>query len=506
MSISQKSQKAHMFLGRAFNYLEVFETPVEIFMPKTLETASSHDPKAALLSGASSDRRLEIVPVSRLIPYKGNARTHTKKQIRQIADSITHFGFTNPVLIDDADEIIAGHGRVEAAKLLGLSGVPALRLSHLSDAEKRAYVLADNRLAEKAGWDHEILAIELSGLIELDFEVELTGFETPEIDLIIEEANESKDQSPGPEDDRPELLDGPSVSQPGDLWVLGKHRVLCDNALDQKAYERLLDGDKAEFVFADPPYNVRIDGHVCGKGAIRHREFAMASGEMTQNAFTSFLAAVFRHLVANSADGSIHDICMDWRHIAEIIAAGNQAYTELKNLCVWKKTNAGMGSFYRSQHELVFVWKSGTAPHINNFELGQHGRHRTNVWEYPGISSMRPGRLDELGMHPTVKPIALVADAIKDCSRRNGIVLDPFLGSGTTVIASERTGRRARGIEIDSTYVDVVVRRWQTFTGKTATLAATEQSFEEVKEARAHSSSLALQDMAAGTTAADEVC
>jgi DNA methylase/ParB-like nuclease domain len=439
-----------------------------------------------------TNHQIELVPVSRLAPYKGNARTHSRKQIRQIADSIKRFGFTNPVLVDNGGEIIAGHGRVAAAKLLGLNEVPTLRLSHLSAAEKRAYVLADNRLAEKAGWDREILAIELQGLINLNFEVELTGFDMGEIDIILDDAEDAKGEAAGPEDEVPEPLKGPSVSQPGDLWLLSRHRILCGDALDHGAYERLLDGEKAEFIFTDPPYNVPIHGNVCGRGAIRHREFVMATGEMSNEAFTDFLSAVFGHLVAHSTDGSIHDVCMDWRHIAEMMAAGNEVYTELKNLCVWAKTNAGMGTFYRSQHELVFVWKSGSGPHVNNFELGQHGRGRTNVWEYPGISAMRVGRLEELAMHPTVKPVALVADAIKDCSRSHGIILDPFLGSGTTVIAAERSGRRARGIEIDPGYVDVAIRRWQAYSGKAATLAATGRCFEEIEESRTRAGFAAL--------------
>src|SRR4029077_4424522 len=320
-------------------------------------------------------------------PYKGNARTHSKRQIRQIADSIERFGFTNPVLIDEAGEIIAGHGRVEAAKLLGLSGVPALRVSHLSAAEKRAYVLADNKLAAKAGWDRELLAIELQGLIDLDFEVELTGFEIPEIDIILEDADAAKAEENGPEDRIPDPQPNASVTQPGDLWLLGKHRILCGNALEDRDYRRLLGDEKAEFVFADAPYNLPIDGNVCGKGSIRHREFAMASGEMSKGGFADFLTTAFRYLAAHSTDGSIHDICMDWHHIEEMMTAGNSAYSKLKNVCVWAKKNAGMGTFYRSRHELIFIWKSGTAPHINNFELGQYGRSRTNVWEYPGITS-----------------------------------------------------------------------------------------------------------------------
>ena len=399
--------------------------------------------------------------------------------------SIRRFGFTNLVLIDDGAQIIAGHGRVEAAKLLGLAAVPAIRLSHLSEIEKRAYILADNRLAEKAGWDKQILAIELQALIDLDFEVELTGFEAPYVDMILDDHAEANAEAPGPEDDVPDPpAVGAAVSRLGDVWALGPHRLLCGNALEPASYQTLMAGDLAEMVFTDPPYNVRIDGNVCGLGRFRHREFAMASGEMTEDDFTVFLRTAFEQLAATSTDGAIHFVCMDWRHMAEMLGAGRSVYSELKNLVVWNKTNGGMGSFYRSKHELVFVWKVGTAAHVNNFELGQHGRHRTNVWDYADVNTVRQGRLEELAMHPTIKPVALVADAIKDCSHRNGIVLDPFIGSGTTLIAAQRTGRRARGIELDPVYIDVAVRRWQTYTGKSATLLATGETFEEVEEQR----------------------
>lgn len=427
---------------------------------------------------------MELTAVRALRPYPRNARTHSNKQVRQIANSIGKFGFCNPVLIDDDKQIIAGHGRVEAAKLLGIHAVPTIRLSHLSEADKRAYILADNKLAEKAGWDREILALELQGLIDLDFDVDLTGFEAPEVDIILDEARETEGASTGPEDEVPDHS-STAVSQRGDLWVLGPHRLYCGDARDQAAYDTLLAGDKAEFVFTDPPYNVKIEGHVCGLGGIHHREFAMASGEMSEGEFTAFLESVFQRLACNSVDGSIHDICMDWRHMGEMLAAGHEVYSELKNLCVWNKTNGGMGSFYRSKHELVFVWKNGSGPHINNFELGQHGRNRTNVWDYEGVNTIRAGRREELAMHPTAKPVALVADAIKDCSRRGGLVLDAFCGSGTTLIAAERTGRKARVLEIDCSYVDVAVRRWQTYSGKHAVLAATGESFEQVEEQRA---------------------
>ena len=433
----------------------------------------------------SADHRIEILPVDQLRTYLNNARTHSKKQIRQIAESIRRFGFTNPVLIDNTEQLIAGHGRVEAAKLIGLAAVPALRISHLSEAEKRAYILADNRLAEKAGWDREILAIELQALIDLDFEMELTGFETADIDIALDDAAEATGTAPSPEDSIPDMpATGAAISRTGDVWGLGSHRLLCGNALDAASYDALMAQERAEMIFTDPPYNVRIDGNVSGLGRTRHREFAMASGEMAEDAFEAFLQTVFRHLAAYSSDGSIHFICMDWRHMGEILRAGHGVYSELKNVVVWNKTNGGMGTFYRSKHELIFVWKNGTAEHVNNFELGQHGRYRTNVWDYAGVNTMRPGRMDELAMHPTVKPVAMVADAIKDCSGRNGIILDPFMGSGTTLIAAERTGRKARGIELDPAYVDVAVRRWQTYSGKSAILLATQQSFEEVEEHR----------------------
>jgi DNA modification methylase len=414
-----------------------------------------------------------------------NPRTHSKKQIRQIAASIERFGFNNPVLIDGAGGIVAGHGRVEAAKVLGIDTVPTICLEDLSKAEIRAYVIADNRLAELAGWDRGLLALELQGLfdLDLDFEVTLTGFETPEIDILFGELDGEDEEDPA--DDVPPIAAGPPVSRLGDIWCIGKHRLICGDATDPKTYARLLDGAEAQMVFTDPPYNVSIDGHVSGLGKVKHREFAMASGEMSENEFTAFLATAFRHLAGHSADGAIHFICMDWRHIGEIVAAGKGAYSELKNLCVWSKTNGGMGSLYRSQHELIFVFKAGTAPHINNVELGKHGRYRTNVWSYPGINSFGKDRNAELALHPTVKPVKLVADAILDCSRRGGIVLDAFAGSGTTLAAAERTGRRGYGIELDPRYCDVIVRRVAAAAKAGAIHASSGKSFVEIGQDRA---------------------
>lgn len=404
---------------------------------------------------------IEHLSIETLKPNPSNARTHSKKQVRQIAQSIEAFGFVNPVLIDESGTVIAGHGRLAAARLLKLSEVPCRRITHMSAAEKRAYALADNKLALNAGWDEEILAIELQGLIEadLDFDIGVIGFDPAEIDLIIEAPAPAEKNDP--DDDLPPGSDGPPVTMAGDLWLLGEHRLYCGNALEEESYAALLGRERAQMVFSDPPYNVPIDGHVCGSGAIKHREFAMASGEMSSSEFTAFLKAAFARCAAHSADGSIHFHCMDWRHMAEMLKAGESVYSELKNLCVWVKDNGGMGSFYRSRHELVFAFKNGTAAHINNFGLGENGRYRTNVWSYRGVNSGGTKRLEELSLHPTVKPVAMIADAMRDCSARGGIVLDPFGGSGSTLIAAERTKRRARLIEIDPLYCDRAIRRWQ---------------------------------------------
>ena len=428
--------------------------------------------------------QVEMRPLAGLRPNPRNARTHSKKQIRQIADSIRVFGFTNPVLIDDEAGIIAGHGRVAAAKVLGWTEVPVIRLSQLSEAEKRAYVIADNKLALNAGWDEDLLALELGELatLELDFDLTITGFEMAEIDLLIESGGGADPKA----DAVPEIdAAATPVSRPGDLWLCGSHRLFCGDATKPESFAALMQGERAQLVFVDPPYNVPIDGHVCGLGAIRHADFAMASGEMSPAEFTRFLATVFGYLARHSEDGSIHYVCMDWRHVYELLTAASGIYGEQKNLCIWNKDNGGMGSLYRSKHELIFVFKAGTAPHINNVELGKHGRYRTNVWDYAGTNTLRAGRLEELALHPTVKPVALVADAILDCSKRSGLVLDCFLGSGTTLIAAEKTGRRAVGMELDPVYVDTALRRWQEFTGREAIHAETGRSFAAEAAARA---------------------
>jgi DNA modification methylase len=393
-------------------------------------------------------------------------------------DSIRSFGWTNPILIDGDGMVIAGHGRLEAAKLMGLETVPTIRIEDMTDAEKRAYVIADNRLAENAGWDSELLALELKDLVGLEMDITLTGFEMGEVDVLIQDL-EAGDDADTDEEVPPMDLNRPAVSRPGQLWRLGPHRLICGDALDDQTYVRLLNGEKAQMIFADPPYNVRIDGNVCGLGTVKHPDFAMASGEMSEAEYTAFLKDALGNLSRHSIDGSVHFISMDWRHFYELLSAGREVYAELKNLCVWNKSNAGMGSLYRSQHELIAVFKSGKAPHINNVQLGAQGRNRTNVWDYPGINSFGSNRDEELAVHPTVKPLAMVADAILDCSTRGALILDGFLGSGTTILAAERVGRRAAGVELEPRYVDAAIRRFQSATGIDAIDAESGRTFAE---------------------------
>ena len=410
-----------------------------------------------------ASKNIEQIAIRDLTPWARNARTHSRKQVRQIAESIETFGFTNPVLIDEHRTILAGHGRVAAAKLLGWTEVPCLRLDHMSEAEKRAYVLADNKLALNAGWDDDLLAAELGALMaedDLGFDLGVTGFSIPEIDSLMETV--SPEEPDDPVDDVVPV-DTPARVQLGDIWQLGRHRLVCGDALDRRVVDDLMEGEAARMVFADPPYNVPINGHVGNSGKTQHREFVMASGEMSSSDFTIFLTSALKNLADHSHDGSIHFLCMDWRHMAEMLTAGQEVYSELKNLIVWAKDNGGMGTFYRSRHELIFAFKKGDAPHINTFELGQHGRYRTNVWQYRGVNTMRAGRMEELTLHPTVKPVQMIADAIRDVSGRGDIVLDSFGGSGSTLIAAEKTGRRAYLCELDPIYCDRTLARWEAY-------------------------------------------
>ena len=426
-----------------------------------------------------------MVALDHIRPHPRNTRTHSRKQIRQIADSIRAVGFTSPVLIDENGVLLAGHGRLEAAKLLGLKTIPAIVIDSLSEARKRALLLADNRIAQGAGWDRERLAEELMSLPELlvadGLDITVTGFEPAEIDALL---SDFEDDASDPADDLdPSHLAGPEVSRRDDIWQLGKHRLLCGDARESSNLNRLLGGERAHMAFLDPPYNVRVRD-IVGRGQIKHQEFAMASGEMSQEAFTTFLIETLSLASEASIDGAVHFVCMDWRHVGELVAAGRTVYGAMLNLIAWVKSNAGQGSFYRSQHELIGVFRVGNFPHLNTIELGRHGRSRSNVWKYAGANTFRTGRMDDLRAHPTVKPVAMVADAIKDCTRRNHIVLDTFCGSGTTLLAAERVGRQARGVEFDPRFVDVAIRRWQTFTGRDAIHLETGLTFEELAGGR----------------------
>jgi len=426
--------------------------------------------------------KITWLAVDDLKPFPHNPRHHPEAQIARLMRSIEQV-WTNPILIDETATILAGHGRWEAAKRLGRTEVPTLTIAGLSAAEKRAVVIADNRLPEQAVWDFDLLRGHFTELIEVDFDVELTGFSTGEIDLLLD--GKPAPVTADPVDDLTGFsLDGPAISQSGDCWELGRHRLVCGDALQSTAYAVLLKGELAQMLVADPPFNVRINGHAMGRGKVRHREFKMASGEMSEEAFTAFLEGFIRQAVAFSNDGSIHYLFIDWRHLPELLSAARPLYAEWKNLLVWNKTNAGQGSFYRSKHELVAVFKSGRALHINNFGLGGQGRYRTNVLDYPGVNSFHPARRGELDLHPTVKPVALVADLIRDCSRRNSIILDPFGGSGTTILAAERAGRVARVIELDPLYVDVAIRRWEQTTGIPARHAELGLTFSETAAKR----------------------
>ncbi len=428
------------------------------------------------------------LPVDSIQLDPGNPRQHSTKQIGQIARSISTFGFNVPLLIDPSSKLIAGHGRLLACRKLGWTEVPTICLDHLSEAQARAFMITDNKLTENSTWDDKLLAESLKALsvLDLDFSLEVLGFEMGELDCRIQGLDGGVESDVADVLPPPSSASVPAVSVVGDLWVLGSHRILCADSLLAASYERLMAGSLATMVFEDPPYNVAIDGHVGGKGAIKHREFAMGCGEMSSAEFTQFLTVVFGHAARHSTNGSIHYQCMDWRHVAEITAAGASSYSALKNICVWSKNVGGMGSLYRSRHELIFVFKNGTAAHINNVELGRHGRYRTNVWEYSSIASTRKAtdEGDLLAMHPTVKPVRLVADAILDVSKRGDIVLDAFLGSGSTLIAAQRTGRVCHGMEIDPLYVDTAIRRWQADTGGDAILAATGETFAEVENRR----------------------
>lgn len=409
-------------------------------------------------SALSAPLAIAYRSVTELTPDPRNARTHPKRQIEQLKSAIASFGFTNPILIDEVGGLIAGHGRLRAAKELGMDEVPTITLAGLGDAEKRALRLADNKIALGAGWDLDLLKLELGELatLDVDLDLTLTGFSNGEIDVILAD-------TPDPDEEIIPAVPVEPRTRPGDIWEIGDHRIGCGDARDPDFLRRLIRPGEIDAAFLDPPYNVAINGHAISKG--RHNEFAMASGEMTTPEFQSFLADTLGACAKVSRDGAVHFVCMDWRHMDDLSVVGQEVYGDRLNLCIWNKSNAGMGSLYRSKHELIFVYRVGSAPHKNMVELGRHGRNRTNVWDYASVNSFKGNRRADLELHPTVKPVGLVADAICDVTARGDLVLDVFLGSGTSLIAAARTGRRFRGLDIDPAYVDVALARWQAMTG-----------------------------------------
>lgn len=405
--------------------------------------------------------------ISELKVNPHNARRHSEKQISKIARSINEFGII-PIVTDENKIILAGHAVVKAAESLGIAEIPTVVLTHLNKTQKRAFMLTLNKLSEQGEWDRESLKIEFEFLIEENFDMSITGFETPELDIVLNTDffNKEKAEKPDKADQLPDKNKIQSIIKKGDLYRIGYHYLLCGDSRDGKSFEILLGDKKANMILTDSPFNCKVS-NIVGLGKIKHEEFAMASGEMSPEEFTNFLETIFSNLAKYSTDGSLHFHYMDWRNILEIMTAGKSVYTELKNLCIWDKGRGGMGSLYRSQHELCFLFKNGTASHCNNIELGKHGRYRTNVWNYPGISVTNPGSLEDLKLHPTVKPVAMLADAILDCSRPGDIILDCFAGSGSTLLAAERTKRRAYCIEYDPHYCDVIIHRYKSlFNGK----------------------------------------
>jgi DNA modification methylase len=420
------------------------------------------------------------IPVNRLKPHPNNARVHSRKQIAQIADSIRKCGYLVPAVIDETGTILSGHGRHAAAKLLGMKEIPTVKAEGLTDTQKRAFLIADNKIAQNAGWDRELLAAELPALAEIliqeNLDISITGFSPAEIDQIVLDFEEDKS---GPEDEiDPAWNDASPVTKSGDLWLLGEHRLLCGDARNVEDVARLMRSDKAAMAFLDPPYNVKVSG-IVGRGKTKHREFAMASGEMSRETFIEFLRNSLATAATVSRPGSVHFCCMDWKHIDQLLEAGREVYDPPLNIIVWTKTNAGQGSFYRSAHEFIVAFRVGGSQHLNNIELGKHGRSRTNVWHYAGANTFRAGRMEDLASHPTAKPVALISDAIKDCTTRRDVVLDTFCGSGSTILAAEKVGRRGYGIEYEPRFVDVGVRRWQSLTGKDAVLETSGVTFDE---------------------------
>ncbi len=437
--------------------------------------------KKTFCQGENSSNNLQMIDIALIIASNKSLRKHYRKQLQKIINAIKKFGFTNPLLVDKQLRLLAGELRLLAAKELGMKQIPVIILEDLTDEEAEAIRVLDNRIAEDSEWNYANLQEAIENLGKFDISFEDLGFETVDYDKIFLNNDSEESEVKNSEQETADWLDVniPKKANLWDLWRLGDNFILCANSLLQKAFEILMQGELAQIVITDPPYNCKVNGHVCGSGKIKHDEFAMASGEMTEAEFAEFISGFMQHLVKFSSDGSLHYIFMDWRNINIVLNQGKKYYTELKDIAIWNKLSAGMGSLYRSQHEMIPIFKNGKAKHQNHIQLGKYGRYRSNVWDYPGVRATNPESLELLKFHPTPKNVAMLHSILLDASSKNDIVLDCFGGSGSTLLAAERCKRRARLIEIDPRYVDVCIYRWEKETGKTAKLV---KNYEEIED------------------------
>lgn len=437
----------------------------------TIENALRHF-KKVVLEGKHPSSNLRMIDIALIIASNKSLRKHSKKQLQKIINAIKKFGFTNPILVDKQLKIIAGELRLLAAKKLGLRQIPVIILEDLTDQEAEAIRILDNRIAEDGEWNFGNLKEEIEKLMKFDITFEDLGFDTVDYDeiFLINDSDENKIHNSDKEDESWLDANIPPKVKFGDLWRLGDHFVYCGDSLLAKSFEIIMQGELAQIVITDPPYNCKINGHVCGLGKTKHDEFAMASGEMTETEFAEFISKFMQNLIKFSIDGSLHYLFMDWAGLNTLLTQGKRHYSELKNIAVWNKLSGGMGLLYRSQNEMIPIFKNGKAKHQNHIQLGKNGRYRTNVWDYPGIRATNPSSLELLKLHPTVKSVPMLHDILLDASSKNDIVLDCFGGSGSTLLAAERCKRRARLIEISPRYVDVTIYRWEKETGKTAKL------------------------------------
>ncbi len=415
--------------------------------------------------------------IERIKPYPAHSRIHGKRQIDKLKKLIQHFGQVVPIIIDREGVIVDGHAIWQAMRELGSGEIATIVVTNRTDPEIKALRLALNRIPSDAAWENERLRAELEQLVSLSFDLELTGFDAVEIDHLFEvdvpklKVAEECGQIPAPQER--------AITAVGDIWSCGRHLVGCGDARDQDFIDKVRGGLHASTCFVHPAYNVSIAGFASGKGHVRHRDFIHGVGEMDTRQFTAFLAESLAVLQRSASDGAFIFACVDWRHLFELLAAGRQCDLGLYNICVWAKTKAGKGSLYRSQTELISVFKVGTTPHINNVELGRHGRNRSNLWTYRGLHSFGGDRDELLASHPTVTPVLMIADAIRDVTKHGEIVLDTFVGSGSTIMAAEETGRVGIGVDLDPLYVDVAIRRWQAHARLDALHTATGEPFDD---------------------------